>query len=179
MNTAISDDSTLSACPVVTSTVNYLGDMDVRPVFHAQQRERDNLVLESHDVLESHEVEIYDARGLKEEASLESNGFTLVNHVTGVADFTAESALEIYRQEIRELILGLTGADEVIVMNTVLRWSERAGDKSAFVNSHPARFVHVDYASPSKNSRTCNSPTATKLLRVSSGDSSPITSGAS
>jgi hypothetical protein len=114
--------------------------MDVRPVFHAQQRERDNLVLESH------EVEIYDARGLKEEASLESSGFTLVNHVTGVADFTAESAQEIYRQEIRELILGLTGADEVIVMNTVLRWSERAGDKSAFVNSHPARFVHVDYS---------------------------------
>jgi hypothetical protein len=114
--------------------------MNVLPVFYARQRARDNLVLESHD------VEIYDARGLPEAPSLETNGFMLVNHVTAVADFTADNAQEIYRPEIRELILGLTGADEVIVMNTVLRWSERAGDKSSFVNSHPARFVHVDYS---------------------------------
>ncbi len=140
MSATIADDFTLSGCPVVTSTVNYLGDMNVRPVFHARQRERDNLVLEPHD------VRIYDARGLTEAASLEISGFTLVKHVTAVTDFTAESAQESYRDEIRELMLGLTGADEVIVMNTVLRWSERAGDKSAFVNSHPARFVHVDYS---------------------------------
>jgi hypothetical protein len=114
--------------------------MDVLPVFYAQHRERDNLVLESHD------VEIYDARALPEAPSLETNGFMLVDHVTAVTDFTAGDAQEIYRPEIRELILGLTGADEVIVMNTVLRWSERAGDKSSFVNSHPARFVHVDYS---------------------------------
>lgn len=48
-------------------------------------------------------------------------------------------AQEIYRCEIEALIRGLTGAGKVIVLNTVLRWSERAGDKSAFVNSGPFR----------------------------------------
>jgi hypothetical protein len=79
--------------------------------------------------------------------SLEANGFTLVEHATAVQDFTAaDSAQDAYRREIRALMLELTGADEVAVLNTVLRWSERAGDKSSFVNSHPARFVHVDYS---------------------------------
>ncbi len=138
---SLPDDNDLGHCPVVASSVNYLGEMDVRPVFHARQRHRDNLVLETHD------VEIYDARRLKEAPSLETNGFTLVEHVTTVADFTAaDDAQEIYRREIEALIHELTGAEKVIVLNTVLRWSERAGDKSAFVNSHPARFVHVDYS---------------------------------
>ena len=141
MSVTFPDDSTLSDCPVVTSTVNYLGEMDVRPVFYAQHRERDNLVLEPRDIA------IYDARSLQVQPSLETNGFMLVRHETSVSDFTAaDDAQETYRREIEELLLQLTGADRVVVMNTVLRWSELAGDKSSFVNSHPARFVHVDYS---------------------------------
>ena len=141
MSTAAPDDPTLSDGPVLTSTVNYLGQMDVRPVFYAQQRHRDNLVLETHA------VRIHDARGLNEAPSLETSGFTLVDHATAVRDFTAaDEAADIYRREIEALILELTGADTVLVLNTVLRWSERAGDRSEFVNSHPARFVHVDYS---------------------------------
>lgn len=141
MSVALPDDSTLSNCRPVTSTVNYLGDMAVRPVFYARRRERDNLVLETH------EVDIYDARSLPEAPSLEASGFTLVPHATAVSDFTdSDNAQAVYRREIEAMILELTGAEKVIVMNSVLRWSERAGDKSAFVNSHPARFVHVDYS---------------------------------
>lgn len=134
------DGVQLRGCPAVTSTVNYLGSMECRPVFHARQRERDNLVLEPR------EVEIRDVRTLNEQTSLEINGFTLVDHPTGVDDFTDDSALPVYQREIEALVLELTGADRVIALNTVLRWSERAGDKTAFVNSHPARFVHVDYS---------------------------------
>ena len=135
------EDSSLESCPVVSSTVNYLAAMDVRPVFYAQRRERDNLVLENHV------IDVYDARSLEVAPSLETSGFTLISHTTAVKDFTdVDTAQELYRGEIEELILGLTGAEKVVVMNTVLRWGERAGDKSAFVNSHPARFVHVDYS---------------------------------
>jgi len=141
MSPASPDNSTPSSCTVVTSTINYLADMDVRPVFYAQQRQRDNLVLETRN------IDVYDARGLKAPPSLETNGFTMVEHATAVGDFTAaDDAQEIYRREIEQLILELTGAEKVIVLNTVLRWGERAGDKSDFVNSHPARFVHVDYS---------------------------------
>lgn len=141
MTPASFDDSTLRDCRVVTSTLNYLGAMDVLPVFYAQRRERDNLVLEPYD------VDIYDARGLKDSPSLETNGFMLVSHATAVRDFTdTANAQEIYRHEIESLLQSLTGARKVVVMHTVLRWSERAGDKSSFVNSHPARFVHTDYS---------------------------------
>jgi hypothetical protein len=126
---------------MITSTVNYLGAMDVRPVFYAQHTERNNLVLEPH------RIEITDARQLPEPPQLETCGFTLVPHVTQVSDFTgSEASLPIYQQEIELLIHELTGARKVVVGNAVLRWSERAGDRSEFVNSHPARFVHVDYS---------------------------------
>lgn len=135
------DDAVLNHCPVVSSSINYLGRMDVFPVFYAENYHRNNLVLEPHT------VEIRDARCLPDEPSLESNGFTLVNHATKVGDFeNQDETAKVYRPEIEELILDLTGADKVIVTNVVLRWGERAGDKTAFINSRPARFVHVDYS---------------------------------
>lgn len=128
-------------CCVLTSSVNYLGHMDELPVFYAQDQERNNLVLETHA------VHISDARRLPVPPSLEVNGFTLVDHPTRVRDFMdRDRAREIYRPEIESLLLRLTGADKVIVTNAVLRWSERAGDHESFINSRPARFVHVDYS---------------------------------
>jgi hypothetical protein len=115
--------------------------MDVRPVFYSEQHERNNLELEPHT------IEIRDARRLQEQPSLEVNGFALVKHATKIRDFRDRHEVEhVYRQEIEELMLQLTGADKVIVTNAVLRWSEGAGDTSSFVNSRPARFVHVDYS---------------------------------
>ena len=126
---------------MVVSSVNYLGEMQELPVFYAQDTDGDNLVLEPHD------IEIHDARELAEPPSLEANGFMLVKHTTCVRDFTCgRDAAETYRREIEELVLDLTGASRAFVGNTVLRWSERAGDTSEFVNSRPARFVHVDYS---------------------------------
>jgi hypothetical protein len=135
------DESVLRHCPVVSSSINYLGEMDVLPVFFSERYDRNNLVLEPST------VEIHDARELPDEPDLEVNGFTLVRHKTQVQDFEdQDEAAKIYRPEIEELILDMTGADKVVVTNAVLRWSERAGDTSAFVNSRPARFVHVDYS---------------------------------
>jgi hypothetical protein len=115
--------------------------MDVLPVFYAQDRARDNLVLETH------EVRIRNARELPLPPALETNGFTIVRHATRVTDFTdPDRAHATYRPEIEHLLLDLTGASKVIVGNCVLRWSERAGPKDSFINSDPARFVHVDYS---------------------------------
>lgn len=120
--------------------------MDVTPVFYAQAHERDNLVLEEHS------IEIRDARNLADKPSLETCGFTLVDHRTRVRDFTdADAAIQVYRPEIEALVSSLTGARKVVVGKSVLRWSERAGDQDAFVNSRPARFVHVDYSRRSFN----------------------------
>jgi hypothetical protein len=135
------DDSMLSECPVVSSSVNYLGEMDELPVFYSEKHHLNNLVLEPHT------IDIRDARNLPEEPTLEVNGFQLVKHATRVRNFEdRDETAKVYRPEIEKLILDLTGAERVIVTNTVLRWSERAGDTTAFINSRPARFVHVDYS---------------------------------
>jgi hypothetical protein len=140
------DESALSHCPVVSSSINYLGKMNELPVFYAEKHHLDNLVLEPHT------VRIHDARKLTDEPELEINGFQLVGHETKVRDFEdKEHSEEVYRPEIEELVLELTGADKVIVGNTVLRWSEKAGDMTGFVNTRPARFVHVDYSRQSFN----------------------------
>ena len=126
---------------MVRSTVNYLGAMDEVPRFYAQRHERDNLVLETHT------VDIDDARTMDEPPSLETTGFTLVSHRSRVQDFAdSDQIADIYRPEVEALLLDLTGAARVIVGNAVLRWSEKAGPKDSFVNSDPARFVHVDYS---------------------------------
>lgn len=126
---------------MVSSSINYLGEMDELPIFYSEKYHLNNLVLEPTT------VEIRDARRLTEEPSLEVNGFKLVKHATRVNNFEdQDETTSVYRREIEELILELTGADKVVVTNTVLRWSEKAGDTSKFVNSRPARFVHVDYS---------------------------------
>jgi len=131
----------IARCPVARSTVNYLARMSVLPVFYAQHPEKDNLVLETHT------IDIYDARWLQTPPALETHGFTLVSHQTGVSDFEdRDRASEAYRPEIEALLREQTGAERVIVGNPVLRWSERAGTRASFVNSRPARFVHVDYS---------------------------------
>jgi hypothetical protein len=80
---------------MVHSTVNYLGPMEEVPRFYAQHHQRDNLVLETHT------VDIDDARNLDEQPSLETTGFTLVSHHSRVQDFADSAQIaDIYRPEI-------------------------------------------------------------------------------
>jgi hypothetical protein len=80
--------------------------------------------------------------------SLERQGFVLEEHPSAVTNFAdRDSVARVYVPEITALLRRLTGAPKVFVSErAVLRWSERAGDTTSFVNSRPARFVHVDYS---------------------------------
>ena len=105
---------------------------------HAKDHERDNLVLESH------RVEIADARQAEPSPSLDREGFTLVLSPTAVTDFTDSAAVDaVYPGEIEAMLRRLTGADHVVARGTVLRFV-RQDRRDAFVNSLPAGFVHVD-----------------------------------
>jgi len=128
--------------PEVISAVNYLDPMEELPVFYSERQQDNNLKLSSH------EIRVTNARHVDPEPSLDRQGFMLTNHVTAVTDFTdAQSVGRVYRGEIGELIRGITGAPLVVVTaRGVVRWSERRGDTSGFVNSRPGRFVHVDYS---------------------------------
>lgn len=89
---------------------------------------------------------ISDARALSPSASLDTQGFTLVGHKSAVRDFRDQEEIKrVHVDEVRDLLLGLTGADDVEVRGFgVLRFGERSKDSGALNNSRPARFVHID-----------------------------------
>jgi hypothetical protein len=127
-----------------------------RPKFHANDNTNDilNIVPRS--------VEIEDARHRATPPSLDVEGFRLFQHRSAVEDFRSKSAVErVHVEEIRRLLLGVSGADHVVVTGTgVLRFGERSLESGAHNNSRPARFVHVD----------CSDVTATSFYARSRPD---------
>lgn len=108
--------------------------------FHANDTTLDVMNITQRD------APISDARALAPQPSLDAEGFTLAGHKSAVHDFRDQEEIRrVHAGEVRGLLLGLTGADDVQVRGPgVLRFGERSRDSGALDNSRPARFVHVD-----------------------------------
>lgn len=126
--------------PSVSGTLGFLGDMNVRPRFHANDQSLDVLDIAPQA------VEIANARRRPAAFSLDVEGFRLCAHRSRVGDFRdADEIRRIHVDEIEALLLDASGADYVAVNeHGVLRFSERSADSGALDNSRPARFVHID-----------------------------------
>ena len=125
----------------VESTLYYLGRMTDRPVFHAVDMAKTNIVLEPHT------VSITDARTLDEAPSLEREGFALAGHKSAVTDFRDRDQVEgRYLGEIADLIKTISGAAEVHASpGAVARYTDRNNQARAEGTAPAARFVHTDY----------------------------------
>ena len=124
---------------MVEAEINYLAPMAERPRYHANDQSRD--VLELAPTC----VGITDLRDAAGQPDLDREGFTLVTHRTGIEDYTDRTSDAIHKPAIRDLLLQLSGADEVVVNAPgVLRFGEKSGRAGSLDNSRPARFVHVD-----------------------------------
>jgi hypothetical protein len=124
----------------VKGLVNYIADMPERPRYYANDHSRDVLALDPRA------VSIEDARDRCDPPTLGQEGFELVRHCSVISDFrnSAEVAA-VHSAEIQVLLLGVSGADRVVVNSPgVLRFSEKSTDAGQFNNSFPARFIHVD-----------------------------------
>jgi hypothetical protein len=126
--------------PIVTARLGFSDPMTARPKFHANDTSRDvlNVVQRA--------VPIADARFWPVAPSLDAEGFCLVDHKSAVRNFRDRDEVErIHGEEIRQLLLAVSGADLVTVTAaSVLRFAERSRESGALNNSRPARFVHVD-----------------------------------
>src|SRR3546814_15625261 len=68
------------------------------------------------------EIAVTDARSLAARPSLDDYGFMLTGHETAVSDFTDPAQIEtIYRQEMCDLVPGITGPATVTVFPSQLR----------------------------------------------------------
>jgi hypothetical protein len=128
-----------STCAVF-GTLGFSEPMAARPKFHANNNTIDVLNVVPR------QVPIEDARQRANPASLDIEGFTLYAHSSAVKDFRDHSEVErVHVEEIRQLLLDLSGADEVVITGTgILRFGERSAESGAHNNSRPARFVHID-----------------------------------
>lgn len=122
----------------VIASIAYAARTDFKQRYYANDHSRDTVVLDPHD------MPIADGR--MQDCSLDREGFKLVPHVSKVSDFRdREQVATVHPDEIIELLLSETGADEVrVTAPGILRFSEKSGLAGSSDNSHPARFVHVD-----------------------------------
>lgn len=136
----MSDAAEKRSVKIVQGEMNFIGHMDERPRYHANDTSRDVLNLEPHS------VSIEDMRGRAISPSLEVEGFAIYPHCSTVKNFRdLDEVARVNAPELRALLLELSGADEVAMNPTgVLRFGERSPDSGALNNSRPARFVHVD-----------------------------------
>ena len=132
----------------VDAPLNYIGAMSERPVFHAVDPAKTNLVFESHN------ARIIDARSLAEPPSLDREGFALFEHSSEVADFRNQDELETrYLAEVAELIKAVSGASEVRSSpGPLARYTKREDEARAAGTAPAARFVHTDYTDISARS---------------------------
>jgi hypothetical protein len=94
----------------------------------------------------------------------------LYPHKSAVRDFRDRGELErIHIDEIRQLLLTVSGADQVAVTAPgVLRFGERSKESGAHNNSRPARFVHVDVSDATATSFYARSPPRERTARARS-----------
>jgi hypothetical protein len=123
-------------------SLNYIGPMSDRPRYHADDSSRDVLTLDPRT------VEVENARLRTQPDSLAQAGFTLVPHASAVADFRDPAALAtVYRSEMQQLLLELTGAHEVVFSALPVCRSTRGARLTVakqLYSSRPGEFVHVD-----------------------------------
>ncbi len=112
-----------------------------RPFYYANAHEKDRVDVQLVP------MSVASARQLA--ASVDVEGFELLDHVSAVSDFSDhEQVAAVHVPEVIALLKQVTGADEVqVTPRGILRFSEKSGKQGSSDNSHPARFAHIDISS--------------------------------
>ena len=135
-------DQTVLADATVEAPVNYLGPMQARPKFHAQDHKRDNLNFDTHV------MPIADARTWATPPSLDREGIQLIHAPTRVTDHRDPEQLRaVYLKEVEAMVARVTGASRVYMLpgGGMVRYAERSPYFGTGMNTQPARFPHVDF----------------------------------
>ncbi len=93
-------------------------------------------------VYDRHIVSMRNGRPNREQYTLQTHGFQLVDHRSAVSDFEDTAQIQaLYRGEVETLLVDLTGADLALTFG----WLWRDARLDAPDTLHPANDAHVDY----------------------------------
>lgn len=125
---------------ITQGRVNYLAPTEEKPAIYkdpdGQRGVRDDVRYETHA------IEVWDARPIADDLSLDENGFAYARHETKVDDFYDEDEVRaVYYAEMERLIKDATGAEEVVIFDHTVRVD--GGDTQDA--RKPVRSVHGDY----------------------------------
>ena len=136
----------------VRASLRYLVPDGSRPIYIASRAGADAALNIGAEFAE-HEVLISDARNRGPAPTLDREGFALLAHRSGVADFYRLAAEQAsYEQEITDLVLSTTGAGEALVFDHTLR-SDSRDIRGQRTTREPATVIHNDYTDASAEQR--------------------------
>ena len=103
---------------------------------------------------EKHRAKIRDGRSIKDQFSLDTQGFVLADHKSAITDFYDSEQIDaVYPGEVTEVVKQLTGADQVALRGWMVRTSGDLEKRQRKVVGYthqggiqpPASDAHVDY----------------------------------
>jgi hypothetical protein len=99
----------------------------------------------------AYEMPVRDGRPVRDQFTLDRNGFALIGHASAVTDFTDRDEVDrVYTGEVAGFVKSYTGADRVATLGWTLRRSAAPGENA----SQPqAALVHDDYSVPGARGR--------------------------
>lgn len=134
--------------PFVEAELTYLGAMSEKP-FNYTYGPPPGQPLTNH-VYDPHRVLIHNVRALAPAASLDREGFALLEHPTACDDLYDEDKLRrLYYPECEAVVAQATGASRVIVFDHTLRRRAPLADRTPGVPRQPVTRVHNDYTETS------------------------------
>lgn len=123
---------------VINAPLKYRRKTGVKPAMAAGDSEID-------ESFEWKTVAIADGRAVRDQLSLDGEGFALQSHETAVTNFADEETLRrIYYPEAEQLVKAATGASRVIVFDHTIRLEDELLRDARAVRG-PVQVVHNDY----------------------------------
>jgi hypothetical protein len=130
--------------PITEAVLNYLVPGTSKPVRYTYSPPPEGAAAQAGRP-DPRRVPIHDARKLAEPASLDVEGFALVDHKTNVWSFYDDIEVRtVYYREVETLLRRETGADKVVIFDHTLR-SSSAAPRGTYGVREPVRSVHNDY----------------------------------
>ena len=135
----------------VEAALRFVVDTGVKPIVYPS--EGGGLVERQTGQYIQHSVTITDARQIREQLSIDQQGFELLRRQTGVQDFYSDDEVSaVYDRELEQLIVGLTGAAKVIVFDHTRRANDQSTRAQRDVRE-PVSTAHSDYTDRSARQR--------------------------
>jgi hypothetical protein len=127
----------------VEGVLNYLADRGQRPVTYIYEPPPGEPARTGN--YEKHTMAIYDARGIVDELSLDSQGFAVVRQESAITNFYDENEVRAtYYPEVERLVREFTGAVKVHVFDHNVRSRPKAKARENKVQE-PVKVAHNDY----------------------------------